>query len=89
VAKYLKFVVLVYLVFLVLATKLPLWLNPTKKSHGISSGLHGGHCCSSMPNPAIAKMVFKPHKSRKCNMWWCFILHEVQSYAIFPLRNNE
>lgn len=37
-------------------------------SHGVRSRLHGRHCCSSTPNPPIAKSLLKPRMNSKCRI---------------------
>jgi hypothetical protein len=33
-------------------------------------------------------MVVQSYMNRRCKMWCCCALHEVQSFIIVPLRNN-
>ena len=34
------------------------------------------------------KMAGKPRKRRKCKLWWCSVMHEVQIFTTVPVRNK-
>ena len=66
-----------------------LWTNPQKDiTYNKTGTLQRPFCCSSTPNLPIRKMVAKPHTSRKCKMWWCFVLHDFPPFLVVPFRNN-